>query len=93
MTDDVELDMQGHPQWCDRAQCTVEKHGGSHCSRTMVLGPLPYTNLIVKASLFAIDGMPVPAAMVSFHLPLTHPEDIAEAGADEDILSVILPPD
>ena len=93
MTNTGAPDKHRHPQFCDLTQCTAHKAGGAHNSTEMVLGPLPYTHLTVKASLFAMDGMPVPSALVSFHLPLAHPDDIAEAGTDEDILSVILPPD
>ena len=94
MTDNPAPENRRHPQWCDPAACTAARpDGGSHCSAVMTLGPLPYTNTTVRANLFATDGTPVPAAMVWFQTPLSDPEDIARAGAHEDITSIVLPLD
>ena len=91
MTDDPAAGRQ-HPEWCDPAECTANK-GGPHSSTVMTLGPLPHTGLIIRANLCTVDGVPVPAAMISFHSPVCHPEDVAMIGAVEDISSLVLPPD
>ncbi len=69
--------------------------GGAHHAAWVTLGPLPGNKLLVRAYLFATDDTPEPLAMISFHHPIEHPEDIANnAGIDEDTgPCLVLPPD
>jgi hypothetical protein len=58
----------------------------------MALGPLSATNLVARAYVYVTDGLPAPAAVISFHYPVEDPEDIARnAGYDEDTAGLILP--
>jgi hypothetical protein len=86
---------QSHPGWCDPERCTMTVRGGAHHSAWVTLGPLPPSNLVVRAYVFATDDAPDPLLMVSFHNPIDHPEDIAHnAGVNEDTAPcLVLPPD
>jgi len=71
----------------------ADRPDGGHSSTVMTLGPLPYTKMTVKGQLYAADGVPVPAALVTFHFPVNHPEDVEEGGAVEELSTVVLTPD
>src|SRR4051794_30300568 len=85
---------QSHPAWCDLAECTMCDLGGAHHSAWMTLGPLPDTDLVVRAYLYTTDESRPPATMVSFHYGVVHPDDVAKnAGLYEDTISLLLPSD
>jgi hypothetical protein len=83
---------QSHPAWCDMDECTMCDLGGSHHSAWMTLGPLPVTRFVAQAYLYQTIDSPAPAAMLSLHFPVDHPDDIANnAGYDEDTTGFVFP--
>src|SRR5205807_6860226 len=93
-TDTAPAESQSHPAWCDPAECTMGDGGGAHHSTWMALGPMPATRFVARAYLYQDSDDFAPAAMVSLHFPVDHPDDIANnAGCDEDATGFVLPLD
>src|SRR5436190_133037 len=92
--DETTAESQSHPAWCDPNECTRCEKGGAHHSTWMTLGPMPLTGFVARAYVYQDSDASAPAAMVSLHFPVDHPEDIAQnAGCDEDTTGFVLPLD
>jgi hypothetical protein len=93
-TDGPAAQSETHPAWCDLDECTRCDKGGAHHSTWMTLGPMPVTGFVARAYVYQDSDASAPAAMVSLHFPVDHPDDIAEnAGRDEDTTGFVLPLD